>query len=140
MKLLLPTLCLAAGLGLTFGFVTHAQDGGDPPAKPPVEALLDRVQALEAELSGLKKGQAELEVTLTAVVTYLDQRADAALQMSKSLDIVEAKGFTAGINPNSRELLLSSWRAFLAAEGATLPKLVAPEDEQPAPGKKPPGR
>lgn len=149
MKLLLPTVVLVAGVALGLGLTVNAQDGstphveipepdpdkqkqdphgGDGPPKAQVgkaNAALERIAKLEAEVEALRAERAQTDKALQAIVGYLEARAKAAGEMAKSLDTVEAAGFTAGINPRSREVLLGSWRGFLAAEGQSLPKISA---------------
>ncbi|MDF1836237.1 MAG: hypothetical protein P1V35_00075 [Planctomycetota bacterium] len=67
-----------------------------------------RVQVLEAHVQEMR-GSMEAQ-----------QKAAAALLTS--LDAAEEAGFTAGINPKSREILLGAWRAQAKALGSPAKK------------------
>lgn len=96
------------------------------PAKSsqPVAATGSQNTALAAEIKELRAEQEALRATLKGVVDYLDQRALAVQDLERSLALVESSGFTAGINGRSREVLLSSWRGFLAKEKVALPAMA----------------
>jgi hypothetical protein len=82
-----------------------------------------RVEALSTEVADLKK-------ELTATVTYLEEQSKAANSMASALDESEKAGFTYGINPDSRHILLKGWRDQLAAAQKDVP---APPAGAPAP-------
>jgi hypothetical protein len=63
-----------------------------------------RVQVLEAQVQ-------EIRGTMEA-------QQQAAKSLLTSLDAAEEAGFTAGINPKSREILLEAWRAQAKAAGS----------------------
>jgi hypothetical protein len=90
-------------------------------------------QALE-ELKGSRK-------TLEEAQKYIDAQAKAAKSMAETLDESEKAGFTYGINPGSRELLLAGWRSQLEVlqEGvpAPLPEPKGAKDAKPPEVKKP---
>jgi hypothetical protein len=121
-----------------------AQNAKTPPAGqgvPPPDALarLDRLQqevnALKAEVTRLKGKPldgsaldpltAALRRDIDQIAQYLRDQAQAAKTLSEVLDEAEAKGFTAGINPDSRTLLLGGWRAQLAGAQNGLPAAAA---------------
>ncbi|MCP5024119.1 MAG: hypothetical protein GY930_20420 [bacterium] len=66
-------------------------------------ALAQRVQALETSVQKLRG--------------TVETQRNAATALLKSLDAAEKAGFTAGINPKSREILLGAWRAQAKALG-----------------------
>lgn len=101
-----------------------------PKAQNVVNQTLTKVSELEKQVAALAAEQAALRTTLEGVVRYLDERSKAAANMSKALGDVESAGFTAGINPRSREVLLSSWRDFLAKENVKLPALPAKQPQR----------
>lgn len=78
-------------------------------ASPPDQGskLEDRVARLETDLARQRETVARLE-------SALGELAEGAREMAETLDRSEAQGFTAGINYQSRETLLSGWRAYLA--------------------------
>ena len=55
------------------------------------------------------------------MLKYLDAQAKSAAAMEKVLDDAEKAGFTYGINPDSRHLLLRGWRDQLSAMQKDLP-------------------
>ena len=83
-----------------------------------------RVEALAAEL-------AATQAKLAEVVGYLQANAASAKALGETLDASEEAGFTYGINPESRHILLRGWREHLAAVGTSVPK-VPPGPPRPA--------
>jgi hypothetical protein len=73
-----------------------------------------RVEALSTEVADLKK-------QLTVTVTYLEEQSKAAASMVSVLDESERAGFTYGINPDSRHILLKGWHDQLAAAQKDVP-------------------
>ena len=124
-----PTL-LPAGVALLFLLgLGLAQD--PPPADKPDETLARRVEVLEGEVLVLKKevqAQHALAEETNRYLTGAKERSDALL---KVLDEAVAKGFIAGINFESREILVAGWRAYLNGEAEGLP---APKKAEPAKG------
>lgn len=96
-----PTAALAA-LG-TFGLATGQENA-----------------ELEAKV-------AELEARTQEIEGYLANQAKAAETLQKSLDASEKEGFTFGINPRSREILLQAWRARASATASNPPGSGAEE-------------
>ncbi len=106
-------LCIMLFAGLCAGVVTIPQDQDKP--------LEQRVQQLEKELR-------EVRSTLDAAIGYLRENARATAALGRSLDSSESLGFTKGINPNSREVMLSGFRKWIGATQTGLP--VAPKRVQ----------
>ena len=104
-RIRLPFALTAAALV----FAAHAQEEK--------EALTERVQALE-------DGQVKIE-------SYLAAQAKASLGLDGALSAVEKAGFTAGINPESREQLLAALRAQSKARQTGLPGQPAAPVEPP---------
>ncbi len=77
----------------------------EPPPKPADPATTPKVQELERKVAALEAWVAAQQAQAKATATALGE--------------AEAAGFTAGINPRSREVLLGAWRA--AAEKAQAP-------------------
>jgi hypothetical protein len=77
-----------------------------------------RVETLSAELS-------EMRATLDATTKYLADQATSAKNLAATLDASEAAGFTYGINPDSRHILLKGWREQLATAQKDVPKTPA---------------
>jgi len=55
---------------------------------------------------------AVIEQELASVQDYLQAQSKSAEALTKALDESEKAGFTYGINPNSRKVLLKGWRDF----------------------------
>ena len=53
-----------------------------------------------------------VEQELAEVQDYLQAQSKSAGELVKALDESEKAGFTYGINPNSRKVLLKGWRDF----------------------------
>lgn len=71
------------------------------------------------EKAGLAMRVQVLETKLQTMQAQLDAQSKAASDLMLALDSSEKAGFTAGINPRSREILLSAWRAFAKAHMST---------------------
>ncbi|HEV8114475.1 MAG TPA: hypothetical protein VGR31_17025 [Planctomycetota bacterium] len=94
-----------------------------------------RVEALSAEVADMKKQTA-------GTLAYLESTAKSAAQMAAVLDESEKAGFTYGLNPDSRHILLRGWRDYLASLQKDVPQADAPPPP-PAPVKpaaKPPAK
>lgn len=102
---------LAAGLALGQAFsdepVRAETLAQDPAPKPADAALLSKVTQLEQRVA-----------TLEAWIA--DQQAQAKLTLA-ALKEAEDAGFTAGINPKSREVLLAAWRTAATKAQGTAP-------------------
>jgi uncharacterized coiled-coil protein SlyX len=106
--------------------------------------LEERVQALEAALAEQKAATAKLAADLAATrelaertVRYLDAQANAAAAMAGTLDASEEAGFTYGINPDSRHVLLAGWREQLASAQTDVPTAAPAKASEKAPAKAP---
>lgn len=63
------------------------------------------------DVAALRKQVAELEAKVTACESFMKQQATAGAALADALARSEAEGFTAGINPRSREILLDGLRS-----------------------------
>jgi hypothetical protein len=97
---------------LTVGWSVTDQDGDQ--AK--TEALEKRVEALEK---------------------YAQAQAKAAEALARALDESDAQGFTYGINPESRKVLLAGMREATAAAQQGVPGVTPPPTPAPAPAPAP---
>lgn len=118
------TLALCAGAVL-LALRAPAQD---PPPDEQKNDLEARVESLEKALAvtiqqvdALSDELAEAAALMDQTVSYLRVQARSAEEMSSTLDLAEAEGFTFGINPRSREVLLAGWRQTLADARAGVP-------------------
>ena len=97
-------------------------------------AANDRCALLEKELNDTRD-------LVGRLVTWAGGQADGAAALATVLDDSEAKGFTYGINPDSRIVLLGGWRSFLTGMQKDVPKpVVAVDPKAPAPATKNPVR
>jgi hypothetical protein len=64
----------------------------------------------------------ELELQVLTCQSFMEQQAAAGKELAEALARSEAEGFTAGINPRSREVLLDGLRAQAKAMQSMEPK------------------
>lgn len=123
---------VACGLAFSQGPAAQAPAKADPVERrfEVLEADListrERAEALALEL-------AELKTTLSSTIKFVGEQAKAAQAMAETLDASEQAGFTAGINFESRHLLLRGWREQLAAAQKNLPVIAEPKKTTSAP-------
>ncbi len=67
-----------------------------------------------------------LDDRLAMVEKYVRTQASSIKAFGVSLDVAVKKGFTAGINYESRQILVSGWRKIVEASAKNAPGLVAP--------------
>lgn len=126
-------LAFLAGVALTGGSslvrTVGAQDTPEEDVFDMIQDLQVSMRTLEDEVKALKKRKPEpvapkpvsIDVetgvqvrrnteTLDEVVVYLDSLARSAKQLEAALSESEEKGFTYGINPESRIVLLKGFR------------------------------
>jgi hypothetical protein len=104
-------LSLAAATVLGVGTPT-GKPAQDPTAE--IAELKRQVARLQADVGALKQALASAEESEQEkqLVAYVEAQAKAAGVLRKVLDDSEAKGFTYGINPQSREVLLAGLHEF----------------------------
>lgn len=109
------TACAVGALAAAaLAFAAPAQGPIPGQGEPKLVALEKRVEALEKQLE-----------TMTA---FAEAQADAGEELLDALARSEAEGFTAGINPKSREILLAGLRAQAKAmKGGADGKSAAPK-------------
>lgn len=78
----------------------------------------ERVEQLEAELR-------DIRARLDQTILVLHRQAAGARSLAKALDLSEQEGFTYGINPRSREVLLDGFHAYLSRLQSDLPSKKA---------------
>lgn len=97
-------------------------------------------QAAIDELAAMRKELAESREQVTQVNNWAANQATGAAELATVLDDSEQKGFTFGINPESRISLLAGWRAFAAGLQKDAPKPPAAKDAVAKKGAKPVAR
>lgn len=112
------------GLGLVVALAGAATSGAQG---PDLEA---RVAALESELNASAARTVELTERADRLESFVQEISKSSEALAATLTASEEAGFTAGINPRSRELLLEGWRAHLATLRAGLPKPPEPPVEK----------
>lgn len=95
-----------------------------PPQAPPGSDLALRVASLETEMILLKAQVSQTRAGNAQLATFVRAQADSAQKLAAVLDDSEAKGFTYGINPDSRTVLLAGLREFLAGMQQNVPAAV----------------
>jgi hypothetical protein len=119
----------------TFGFLllalaataTISFSQGPEPAPKPAGDADKRIETLEKKVTELAKELAETKTLACDVMHYLSEQAGGAESMARTLDESEQAGFTYGVNPESRSILLRGWRDQLASWQKNLPKLPDPK-------------
>ncbi len=86
-----------------------------------VEELEKQLTEARGQLAGLTEALEAEAAAIDGLTKYVKSQAESAGAMASTLDRSEAAGFTAGINFNSREILLAGWRKQLAAMQASVP-------------------
>ena len=138
MKLQLTFAVLASVL-LASAFAFNASARQQDPVQQRLDAMqkdiLDsrtRVEQMVEELKGARK-------TLDEAQKYIEAQAKAAKALVEVLDAAEKAGFTFGINPESREILLKGWREELDTLQQGVPtSFPTPKDaKDPKDAKKP---
>jgi len=97
------------GLGLIVALATAQSPA---PARPDTAAELALLRERVDTLERLNRQQA---LTITQTTRYLEAQSKAAAALQEALARSEKEGFTFGINPRSREILLAGWRESLAS-------------------------
>lgn len=112
---------------------------------PPPETLDKRVEALEKELLALRhrcdessREAAQARSFVDTTAKYLIAQSESAQALGLALDESEKAGFTFGINPESRKILLSGLRDHVAALQKDLPKIPEPAKPTAPPARLPP--
>jgi hypothetical protein len=115
---LIPSLvCAALVSGLAFAKSAPDQN----PADHKIEILEKDIAATRARTEEVAAQLAETRALLDATLRFLADQAASAKKMSQTLDDSEQAGFTFGINPDSRKILLKGWRDELAAAQKNVP-------------------
>ncbi len=81
----------------------------------------DSLAALEKTIAAQAKTIAASETRLTRLEEYLSTQAAAESAFVASTQAARKAGFVAGINPASREILISAWAARAEARNTGLP-------------------
>ncbi len=107
------------------------------PADARIEGLVKDVADAKARVEQLSAELKETRGMLESTQKYLDAQSKAAKAMADTLDESEKAGFTYGINPDSRHILLRGWREQLGQLQQGVPSLPAPRPDAKSPARKP---
>lgn len=127
-KLSWIVFCAVAVAGWSFAGLSTTQD----PAPKPV-SLEAEVAKLKSEVADLKqKHETELAKQRSEIdflTTWVKTQAQAGTTLQGVLDDSRDKGFTAGINPESRIALLGGLQSFAESMKSGVPEAAAAGDE-----------
>jgi len=127
---------LAVGVALAQPSSPQAASPQDPPAIDRLATLEKQVAQLQSQVAGLSKAKpaaaapgAEgtearldaLEAQMEQVLGYLAAQAESAKRLQEALDDSREKGFTYGINPDSRIVMLQGFGQFTSTLQADVP-------------------
>ncbi|HVS09777.1 MAG TPA: hypothetical protein VMS76_07870 [Planctomycetota bacterium] len=101
-----------------------------------VAALQDSLKASKPEGDKLGKDLAEQTRMLSKVLDYLRAQAASAKVLQDALAESQDKGFTFGINPESRVVLLAGFEQFVGTLQAEVPGQAPAEPAEPPPAEK----
>lgn len=121
--------CAALLCGFAFQSPPPAQD----PLPTRVEKLEKDLAASRLRVEALTAEVAEMKKLVSSTVEYLQSQSKNAAEMAAVLDESEKAGFTYGINPDSRHVLLRGWREQLAGAQKDVPQVEAPPEPPPPP-------
>jgi hypothetical protein len=97
------------------------------PQNPQNNGQAQRIESLEREVAALKEAQKMMRMECDQIGSLMRAQATSADALLAVLDDSEQKGFTYGINPDSRIVLLAGLRQFLADMQRNVPPAaVAP--------------
>jgi len=108
--------------GSTFAQAPRTQD-------PDVAALQRDVVRLQSELALLLAAAEDEEGQIDEVLEYLNAQAASAEFLQEKLADSEDKGFTWGINPDSRIVMLEGFNDFVNTLQTDVPGAAADDDE-----------
>ncbi len=114
-------LFATACLGLA-AFQTTQATGAEARLKD----LETQVAELQRTVDAQAKDASDARVLAEKNAKYAETQAKAAAAMMVTLEASEKEGFTYGINPESRIVLLRGWREALMAAQSNVPALPAP--------------
>lgn len=120
MKLQALSAVVAAPLLIMGTMFANGYGLGTP--EDPQDDLRALVDAQAKQISDLRIDLIETRDLVEMTLTYIDTQSKSAKSLEATLSSAEALGFTAGINPRSRETLLSGWRAYLADQQTAVPR------------------
>ena len=128
-----PTLPILAVLALAWCGLNFAQAQEQSPTErlgaleKQVRALQGEIAKLQARLGPQTKGPdlGDTRVLVEELVVYVNAQAKGAQQLAQTLAQSEEKGFTYGINPDSRIVLLKGMNSFVDSLQRNVPKLPA---------------
>jgi DNA anti-recombination protein RmuC len=147
MKSTLSLIAVAGALACGLTLARPVQDEREPLER--LEALEKQVGELKSELATLRKAatpaagvaspEEALRADLEQALRWIQTQSQAADALNAALEESRAKGFTAGINPDSRNALLAGFAELTKAMKTPL-VLSAKEPKPATPAKAAAGR
>jgi hypothetical protein len=92
-------------------------------------AALKAAKPATADKAAAATDSKDVQQQLDSVLAYLSAQAEAAKRLDERLKESETKGFTFGINPDSRIVLLSGFADFTATLQTDVPSAKKPAAE-----------
>ncbi len=80
----------------------------------------------DTKVAELEKRVKLLDDRLAKVEKYVRTQASSIKEFGVSLDVAVKKGFTAGINYESRQILVGGWRKIVEAAAKNVPSQTTP--------------
>lgn len=93
-----------------------------PSKSAPATEKDKELEELRGKLDALQQEAKLQSARIDQLTRYLEAQAKAAQAMQDTLAQSEKEGFTYGINPRSREILLNGWREQLSTLQRDLPQ------------------
>ena len=139
-----PWTLVGVGVALLAGLSFSQGQGSKDPVPAPQDPNARKFEIIEqdlistrAKLEDTATQLAETKAVLAKTLRYLDAQAKSAALMAETLDESEKAGFTFGINPDSRQILLAGWREQLAVLQKDVPVALTPPKTALRPGDAP---
>lgn len=102
-------------------------------AEARLKDLETKIADLQRTVDAQAKDATDAKALAEKGAKYAETQAKAAAAMMATLEASEKAGFTFGINPDSRVVLLQGWREALMAAQTNVPAVTAPGSVTKAP-------
>jgi hypothetical protein len=116
-------LASVVGIVAASGFSRSAASDVQDPVTHKIEILEQDLISNRQKTEALTVELGETKAALLKTIRYLEAQAKVAQTMETTLDESEKAGFTYGINPESRQVLLKGWREQLSGVQKDVPAM-----------------